>query len=91
MSAPKLNDTNIQTFAEEGRSPMNTSRSSDSVSLAIKEKPRFRTVAEVAPRFRLSNPYLDEMLKTAKVQEARGRRRSRKQKKSKKRRSTRRK
>jgi hypothetical protein len=90
MSAPKLNDTNIQTFAEEGRSPINTARSSDSVSLSIKEKPRFRTVGEVAPRFRLSNPYLDEMIKTAKVQEARGRR-SRKQKKLKKRRSTRRK
>ena len=80
----------MQDNAEEGRSPMNTSRSSDSVSLAIKEKPRFKTVGEVAPRFRLSNPYLDEMLKTAKVQEARGRR-SRKQKKLKKRRSTRRK
>jgi hypothetical protein len=90
MSAPKLNETNIQTFAEEGRSPLNTARSNDSVSVAVKEKSRAKTVAEVAPRFRLSNPFLSEMMKTAKVQEARGRR-SRKQKKSKKRRSTRRK
>lgn len=90
MSAPKLKDTNIQAYAEEGRSPMNTARSSDSVAVPIKEKKQLRTVAEVAPRFRLSNPYLDEMLKTAKVQEARGRR-SRKQKKLKKKRSTRRK
>jgi hypothetical protein len=90
MSAPKLKDTNIQAYAEEGRSPLNTARSNDSVSVAVKERSRAKTVAEVAPRFRLSNPFLSEMMKTARVQEARGRR-SRKQKKLKKKRSTRRK
>lgn len=90
MSAPKLKDTNIQAYAEEGRSPLNTARSNDSVAVPIKEKKEVRTVGEVAPKFRVSNPWLDSILKSAKVQEARGRR-SRKQKKLKKKRSTRRK
>lgn len=90
MSAPKLKDKNIESFAEEGRSPMNTSRENDSVVIPMMDKVRGKTVGEVAPKFRVSNHWLNSILKSAKVQEARGRR-SRKQKKLKKKRSTRRK
>ena len=90
MSAPKLQEEVNQVMVEEGRSPTNTPRSSDSVSISMPEKPRMRTVGEVAPRFKMQDHWLDSLIKSAKVQEARGRR-SRKQKKLKKKRSTRRK
>jgi hypothetical protein len=91
MSAPKLSVESPQLSAEEGRSPLHTSRSDDSVSITIDEKKPTKTVGELLPRFRLTNPWLESAFKTAKVQEARGRR-TRKQKKRKtikKKRSTR--
>lgn len=90
MSAPKLKAESGYASAEEGRSPPITSRSEDSVAISVGEKKSTKTVGDLLPKFRLTNPWLESAFKTAKVQEARGRR-QKKRKTLKKKRSTRRK